>query len=91
MEAEECYVGILTGTECHLRTYSKIVGIESMLDLPPETREVLMWRTGITLLNVDPSICFHHKYVHLNRFSSQQRFCCDPYKIHKSTCKGIDC
>ena len=65
MQSENCLVGTLTGTKCHLQTYSKNVGNKFISDLPPDTRETLMWRTGVTILNLNPTICFHHKYVYL--------------------------
>ena len=78
MQSENCFVGTLTGTKCHLQTYSKSIGNEFISDLPPDTRETLMWRTGVTILSLNPTICFHHKYVYLNWFAAQQKSCCDP-------------
>ena len=50
MKSENCIVGTLTGTKCHLQTYSKSVGNEFISDLLPDTRETLMWRTSVTIL-----------------------------------------
>ena len=82
MLSKNCLVGTLTGTKCHLQTYSKSVGNEFISDLPPDTRETLMWKTGVTILNLNPTICFHYKYVYLKRFAAQQKLCCDPFSIH---------
>ena len=51
MQLENCLVGTLAGTKCYLQTYLKNVGNKFISDLPPDTRETLMWRTGVTILN----------------------------------------
>ena len=89
MQSENCSVGNLTGTECHLKTYKTTIGMELLSELPSDERETLMWRTGLTILNLDPTICFHHKYVFTECFNNQQKSCCDIFNIHKKACKGI--
>ena len=58
MQSENCLVDTLTETTCHLQTYSKRVGNKFISDLPPDTRETLMWRTGVTIPNLNLTICF---------------------------------
>ena len=65
------------------------VGNEFISDLPPDTRETLIWRIDVTILNLNPTICFHHKYVYLKQFAVQQKSCCDPFSIHKTTCSTL--
>jgi len=39
----QCSIGFASETKCHLQTYLKSITIESMTDLPIDTREILMW------------------------------------------------
>ena len=85
----DCSVGKISGNgKCHQTTYVKIPGDEMLASLPPETREVIMWWSNLTMLNVNATICFHHKYVLLKRFPLQQRICCNPFDLHASNKKG---
>ena len=63
-----CAVCAMFEIECHLTTYSKIVVIDLLLEIEPESRKILMWRTGVTILNSNAIVCFHHKHVFLNRY-----------------------
>ena len=81
MEAQ-CTVGILDGSARHLKTYSKKCGIESLMVLDPIMRETLHWRTGTSIVNIDATICLHHKYVFLKRYPMLQKKCCDPFSSH---------
>ena len=60
MQSENCLVDTLTGTKCHLQTYSKHVGNKFISDLPSDTKETLIWRIGVTIPNLNLTICFHH-------------------------------
>lgn len=84
----QCTVGDMVGCKCHLTTYSKRVGTETLESLDQDTRETLMWRTGLTILNINATVCFHHKYVFLKRYQLQQKACCNPFNLHSSTKKG---
>ena len=84
----QCTVGNISETKCHLTTYSKTVGTNTFMELEPETREILMWRTGITILNANATICYHHKYVFHKRYPMQQKKCCNPFGLDSSTKKG---
>ena len=87
MEAQ-CTVSVMLQSQCHLKTYSKALGIHEIVDLDPETREIVMWRANLTMLNLNATVCLHHKYLLLNRYPMQQRACCNPFKLHLSVKKG---
>lgn len=67
---QQCSIAILSESQCHQTTYSKTVGIEHFDDLPSEDREIMMWRTGLSIINSNPTTCQHHKYVYLKRYAS---------------------
>ena len=43
MEAQST-AGIRSESKCNLKTYSKIVGVESVFEIEPDTRETMLWR-----------------------------------------------
>ena len=79
---QQCSIGILLESQCHQTTYSKTVSIEPFDNLPREDREILMWRTGPSIINSNPTTSLHHKYVYLKRYASKQTRYCDPFDIH---------
>ena len=55
----DCSVSKISGNgKCHQISYLKIPVDEMLASLPPETREVIMWQSNLTMLNVDATICF---------------------------------
>ena len=40
-----CTVDTMCESECHLTTYSKTVGIDSLLEMEQDSREIMNWRT----------------------------------------------
>ena len=63
-----CTVDTMCESECHLTAYSKTVGADSLLEMEQDSREILNWRTGATIMNNNATIWFHHKYVFLKRY-----------------------
>ena len=35
----------------------------------PQEREVLLWRAGLSMINVDTTLCQHHNYIPSKRFA----------------------
>ena len=60
---QQCSTGTLLESQCHQTTYSKTVGIEPFDNLPWEGREILMWRTGLSITNSNPTTCLHHMFI----------------------------
>ena len=79
---QQCSIGILFESQCHQTTYSKTVGMEPFDNLPCEDREILMWRTGLSIINSNPTTCLHHRYVYLKCYASKQTRYCNPFEIH---------
>ena len=67
--------------ECHKLTYVSISGKSFIRDFDPVQREVLMWRSGLSLINAD--VCLHHEYVLLKCYELMQKRCCDPFQSHQ--------
>ena len=68
-----CIAGTMCERECHLTTYSKTAGIDLLLEMEPDSREILMWETGVTITNNNATVCFHHKYVFIKQYPLQQQ------------------
>ena len=57
MGSEKCSVGLLDESKCHLTTYSKTIGIEYIKNYANDERDVFMWRTGLSMLNIEATTC----------------------------------
>lgn len=70
--ASQCIVGKVIETPCHLTTYVKRTEEVLLQNLDPKIREVIMWRSGLSLINMNATICLHHKYVMWKRKDTQK-------------------
>ncbi|XP_065642464.1 uncharacterized protein LOC136074093 [Hydra vulgaris] len=57
--SQQCFIGINLKSECHLTTYTSLLGIEPFENIPENDREISMWRTGLSIKNVKPTACLH--------------------------------
>ena len=64
-------IGLKLGSECHLTTYTPLLGIESFEDLPDDDREIIMWGTGLSVINVKSATCPHHKHICLKHYATK--------------------
>lgn len=76
-----CTVGNILGTECHRNTYCRQVGLHNLSDITDIN--LLKERSGINFLDNNGTLCYHHEKVFISRYEQLQKFCCDPFKIHK--------
>ena len=61
-------VGILLNDQCHKIVYTESTGL-TYIKLFRE-RNLLLWRSGLSILNVNVKIYFCHEHLLLNRFAS---------------------
>ena len=61
--ASQCTFGYFTGKTCHVTTYCSTTGLISIDLLDPQEREVILWRAGLIMINVDTTLCCHHNYI----------------------------
>ena len=82
MSLPNCSVGNLLNLECHKATFSKRIENHSIAE---HDRELLTWRTECNLnFTDDDIICAHHEKSFLSdKFSINERNCCDPLFVHK--------
>ena len=83
-----CTVGYITGSACHQNTYVIGTNVSELSGLEMATREIILWRSGLSILNINATICSHHKYIVYKRFPMQEKRCCNPFSLHKSTRRG---
>nr|XP_047142914.1 ARL14 effector protein-like [Hydra vulgaris] len=86
--SQQCSIGIKLESECHLATYTLLLGIEPFEDIPEYEREILMWRTGLSIINVKPTTCLHHKHIYLKRYATKLTQCCNTFNTHNKVIKG---
>ena len=87
--SQQCSTGINLESECHLTTYTSLLGTEPLEDIPEYEREILMWRTGFSIINVKPTTCLRHNYIYLKRYTTKLTRCCNPFNTHNKVIKGI--
>lgn len=77
----QCDLGTKLGDECHNTRMARKTGFFRVDTLSNEDQELLAWRSGVMLEEIE-QICFHHEKMFLSRFMSEQRTCADPGNIH---------
>ena len=87
--AEMCSVGKKMGDPCHKLTFSRKVGSKRLDSIDCDVRELIFWRSGLSLINKDADICLHHKQLLIKRYSLAQKTCCNPFQINKKAAKGL--
>ena len=84
-----CSVSLYMNSECNKLTYSRTVGVKHLESFERDELELIFWRSGLTILNINGTICHHHKQTVLRRFSSMQKTCFDLFKAHKKALTGL--
>ena len=62
-------------------SYAWKIGMLQVTELSRDDTELILWRTGIhkrTLM----TICLHHHKQYLEKFTTLNPFCCDPFRHH---------
>ena len=77
-----CSVGSELDEDCHKTTLIRKAGFLAVSDLTEEEKKLLKWRTGVPF-SEERTICFHHEKFYISRYASQQKYCFDPFKLHK--------
>ncbi|XP_047122478.2 ARL14 effector protein-like [Hydra vulgaris] len=83
-----CTVGILSNDQSHKMVYTKSIGLKDLSSYSEKDRNLLLWRSGLSILNVNVKICLHHEQILLNRFANSQKNCIDPFKKHTTNING---
>ena len=66
-------------SQCHKLSYVSESRLKEINEFDDDSVFILELRTGLTNLT---SICLHHEYVFLKKYSSNQRKCSDPFSTH---------
>lgn len=78
----DCNVGNITGELCHSTKYIRKKGLIQISDLDDESLNLLQIRVG-SEIDRNGTVCFHHEKAYLTKYEDTQRYCCDPFKLHK--------
>ena len=84
-----CSIGNSLGDACHLLTYSRTTGLKTIESLSKNVRELIFWKSELSILNVNANICYHHEYMLTTRFQMNFTRCSDPFKKHRKPVKGL--
>lgn len=83
-ELENCSIGILTRSQCHLTSYTNKKNLYDLQSFSFEDKLLLKYRVDNYHEIANGKICEHHKRFWLNYYSYSLRKCCDPFKNHTS-------
>lgn len=78
----DCKIGQSKNEHCHKLSYCRKTGFINISELKQTDRELLQWRCEISLADKD-QVCFHHEKVYLSRYENLQKYCFDPFSVHK--------
>ena len=84
-----CSVSLYMNSECNKLTYSRTSGGKYLKSFERDELELIFWRSGLTILNTNATICHHDEQTVPRRFSSMQKTCLDLFKSHKKAVKGL--
>ena len=81
---KKCSYGMMNDEECHKLTHVSISGKSFIRDFDPVLQEVLLWCSGLSLINVDVDVCLCHEYVFFKRYElMQMNLHCDPFQSYQ--------
>lgn len=83
-ELENCDIGIITQSQCHLTSYTDKKNLYDLQSFSVEDNLILKYRVNNYHKIANGKICEHHKCIWLTYYSSRSRKCCDPFKNHTS-------
>lgn len=79
---EQCSIGKISETECHKLSYTKQINLVSVTSLEKSDVSLISLRSGVSLDKII-NVCEHHKCLLLSKFETFQKFCVDPFQLHK--------
>ena len=75
--------GYFTGKTCHVTTYCSTTGLISNDLLDSQERRVILWRAGLSMINVDTTLFHNRNYILSKRFVMKERSCCNVCGLHR--------
>ena len=77
-----CKIEESLNEECHKFAYCGKKGLLPIFEFKEPDRHLIQWRCGIQLKD-ENQICLHHEKVYLTHYQSLQKYCSDPFSVHK--------
>ena len=81
-DKEICSIGITNKEICNKQTYVKSHDIKKVSSLNDVEKDLIISRSGLQF-DENATVCLHHEYVYLKRYSTIHITCCDPFNSHK--------
>ena len=78
---ERCSIGLINNEVCHKQTYVKSNDIKKISNLNDVEKDLIISRSGIEM-DENATVCLHHEYVYLKRYSIIHITCCNPFNSH---------
>ena len=87
-DKERCSIGLKNKEICHKQTYVKTKDIKKVSsindvekDINDVEKDLIISRSGFEM-NENTTVCLHHKYFYLKRYSTFHITCYDPFNSH---------
>ena len=71
-ELNDCSVGVNMKDPCHKLSFCRKTGFKKINSIVAEKKEILLWRSGLSILNVNADTCVHHEQLLTNKYSKLQ-------------------
>ena len=85
-EFSPCCIGKSLNSPCHEICFTKFKGFRDFEEFSEENQQLLILRCKVSQIK---QVCFHHEKIYLSRFENVNgKFCCDPFKKHKTNVKS---
>ena len=81
-DKEICSIDITNKEICNKQTYVKSHDIKKVSTLNDVEKDLIISRSSIQF-DENATVCLHHEYVYLKRYSAIHITCCDPFNSHK--------
>ena len=85
-ELSPCCVGKSLNDPCHEICFTKFKDFREFEEFSEENQQLLSLRCKVSSIK---RVRFHHEKIYLSRFENVNgKFCCDPFKKHKTNMKS---
>lgn len=84
LAVQNCTIGILTDTNCHLKFHTNIEGIMMFAEIDKNDQQLIQLRTKLEPSSI-VNVCYHHFARYITYFAQLQRTCVNPFGSHKKS------
>lgn len=84
--SSKCAIGQIVTSSCNSQFYSRKIGTIQFRRLTPDEKSLVNCRLECNLTDSD-QLCLDHKAKYLDKYETEQRYCCNPFGKSKHAVK----